>query len=140
MVKVAAAATALPKVAAAMADHDVVYANLAGQLEQQARNIVKAMTAAGVKRLIFISSMGIYDEVPRERHGSILVPIGTRLPSSRPPASMTRSCGPPGCQQGDVTTISTPRDVHPASPATKRAYSRSIQRHLSIFTCFWSKL
>jgi nucleoside-diphosphate-sugar epimerase len=58
----------------AMAGHDVVYANLAGQLEQQARSIVKAMEKTGLKRLIFISSMGIYDEVPGERHGSILDP------------------------------------------------------------------
>jgi uncharacterized protein YbjT (DUF2867 family) len=59
---------------AAMAGQDVVYANLAGQLEQQARCIVTAMDATGVKRLIFISSMGIYDEVPGERHGSVLDP------------------------------------------------------------------
>nr|WP_315425775.1 NAD(P)H-binding protein [uncultured Albidiferax sp.] len=58
----------------AMAGQDVVYANLAGPLEQQAQAIVKAMNAAGVKRLIFISSMGIYDEIPGERHGSILDP------------------------------------------------------------------
>ena len=59
---------------AAMAGQDVVYANLAGQLEQQARCIVKAMEKTGLKRLIFISSMGIYDEIPGERHGSILEP------------------------------------------------------------------
>jgi uncharacterized protein YbjT (DUF2867 family) len=58
----------------AMAGQDVVYANLAGQLEQQARSIVTAMKKAGLKRLIFISSMGIYDEIPGERHGSILEP------------------------------------------------------------------
>jgi len=58
----------------AMAGQDVVYANLAGQLEQQARCIVTAMKQAGLKRLIFISSMGIYDEIPGERHGSILEP------------------------------------------------------------------
>ena len=58
----------------AMAGQDVVYANLAGQLEQQARCIVKAMERTGLKRLIFISSMGIYDEIPGERHGSILEP------------------------------------------------------------------
>ncbi|WP_261538848.1 NAD(P)H-binding protein [Burkholderia multivorans] len=57
-----------------MPGHDVVYANLAGPLEQQARAIVKSMLKAGVRRLIFISSMGIYDEVPGERHGSILDP------------------------------------------------------------------
>ncbi len=59
---------------AAMAGQDVVYANLDGQLEQQARCIVKAMEKTGLKRLIFISSMGIYDEIPGERHGSILEP------------------------------------------------------------------
>ena len=62
------------KLEAAMAGQDVVYANLAGQLEQQARCIVKAMEKTGLKRLIFIGSMGIYDEIPGERHGSILDP------------------------------------------------------------------
>jgi nucleoside-diphosphate-sugar epimerase len=59
---------------AAMAGQDVVYVNLAGPLEQQARNIVNAMEKDGVRRLIFISSMGVYDEIPGERHGSILDP------------------------------------------------------------------
>ncbi|MCB1775912.1 MAG: NAD(P)H-binding protein [Candidatus Competibacteraceae bacterium] len=59
---------------AAMAGQDVVYANLAGQLEQQAHAIVQAMHKTGLKRLLFVSSMGIYDEVPGERHGSILDP------------------------------------------------------------------
>jgi uncharacterized protein YbjT (DUF2867 family) len=59
---------------AAMAGQDVVYANLAGDLEQQARCIVKTMQEVGIKRLIFISSMGIYDEIPGEQHGSILEP------------------------------------------------------------------
>jgi uncharacterized protein YbjT (DUF2867 family) len=59
---------------AAMAGQDVVYANLAGRLDEQSRAIVQAMSKAGVRRLIFISSMGIDDEVPGERHGSILDP------------------------------------------------------------------
>ncbi len=58
----------------AMVGHDVVYANLAGALKPMARNIVKAMDVTGIKRLIFISSMGVYDEIPGERHGSILDP------------------------------------------------------------------
>lgn len=62
------------KLEEAMVGQDVVYANLAGQLEQQARNIVTAMKSTGVNRLIFISSMGIYDEVPGEKYGSILEP------------------------------------------------------------------
>ena len=58
----------------AMQGQDVVYANLAGNLEQQAKNIVAAMSKVGLKRLIFISSMGVYNEVPGESHGSILDP------------------------------------------------------------------
>jgi uncharacterized protein YbjT (DUF2867 family) len=57
-----------------MQGQDVVYANLAGAMEQQARAIVDAMHATGVKRLIFISSMGIYGEVPGERYRSVLDP------------------------------------------------------------------
>lgn len=49
----------------AMRDVDVVYANLAGQnIEAQAQAVVQAMTQAQVKRLIWISTLGIYDEVP----------------------------------------------------------------------------
>ncbi len=59
---------------AAMKGQDVVYANLAGAMKQQAEHIVAAMHAAGVKRLIFISSMGIYGEVPGERYRSVLDP------------------------------------------------------------------
>lgn len=42
---------------------DIVYANLAGELEAQTQNIIAAMKEAGVKRIIFINSLGIYDEV-----------------------------------------------------------------------------
>jgi uncharacterized protein YbjT (DUF2867 family) len=52
----------------------VVFASLAGALEQQARAIVDAMHATGLERLIFISSMGIYGEVPGEKYGSVLNP------------------------------------------------------------------
>jgi uncharacterized protein YbjT (DUF2867 family) len=45
----------------AVKGQDIVYANLAGDLESMARNIVKAMDENGVKKLIFISSIGIYD-------------------------------------------------------------------------------
>ena len=59
---------------AAMPGQDCVYANLSGRMEEQARGIIRAMHKAGVKRLIFISSMGIYGEVPGERYRSILDP------------------------------------------------------------------
>lgn len=60
--------------AAAMEGQDLVYANLSGNMEAQAKAIVAAMKEAGVAQVIFISSMGIYDEVPGERHGAILDP------------------------------------------------------------------
>ncbi len=59
---------------AAMKDQDVVYANLAGDMQRQAEAIIEAMHAAGLKRLVFISSMGIYSEVPGERYRSVLDP------------------------------------------------------------------
>jgi uncharacterized protein YbjT (DUF2867 family) len=62
------------KLASAMKGQDMVYANVAGEMKRQAEHIVQAMHAAGVKRLIFISSMGIYGEVPGERYRSILDP------------------------------------------------------------------
>jgi uncharacterized protein YbjT (DUF2867 family) len=40
---------------------DIVYANLAGDMEAMAENIVQAMQASEVKKIIFISSIGIYD-------------------------------------------------------------------------------
>jgi len=46
---------------AAISDQDIVYANLAGDLESMAKNIVKAMNESGIKKIIFISSIGIYD-------------------------------------------------------------------------------
>ncbi len=49
----------------AMAGQDIVYANLTGEdLDKQARAVIAAMKAVGVKRLIFVLSLGIYDEVP----------------------------------------------------------------------------
>jgi uncharacterized protein YbjT (DUF2867 family) len=43
-------------------------------MAQQAQSIIDAMHAAGPNRLIFISSMGIYGEVPGEKYRSILDP------------------------------------------------------------------
>ncbi len=48
----------------AIKGQDVVYANLAGEVDAQAKNIVWAMSKADVKHLIFVNSLGIYDEVP----------------------------------------------------------------------------
>ena len=54
----------------AVTGQDIVYINLAGNLEAMAKNIVKAMQDAGVKRVIAISSIGIY----KTPLSSVLVP------------------------------------------------------------------
>lgn len=49
----------------AMAGQDIVYANLTGEdLDKQAQAVIAAMRSEGVKRLVFVLSLGIYDEVP----------------------------------------------------------------------------
>lgn len=49
----------------AMAGQDLVYANLTGSdLDDQAGSVIASMAAAGVKRLIFVLALGIYDEIP----------------------------------------------------------------------------
>ncbi|UXN72040.1 NAD(P)H-binding protein [Devosia neptuniae] len=63
-----------PTLRTAMQGQDVVYANLAGDMARQAHAIVDAMRETGLKRLIFISSMGIYGEVPGETYRSALDP------------------------------------------------------------------
>ncbi len=60
--------------ATAMTGQDVVYANLAGDMKRQAEAIIDAMHATGLRRLVFISSMGIYAEVPGDRYRSVLDP------------------------------------------------------------------
>ena len=51
---------------AAMPGQDVVYINLAGDLATMGANIVAAMKAAGVRRVIAVASIGIYDAPLRE--------------------------------------------------------------------------
>lgn len=50
-----------PKLKDAINGQDIVYVNLAGNLEAMVKNIVKAMQETGVKRMIVISSIGIYE-------------------------------------------------------------------------------
>ena len=59
-------ATNLESLKAAMAGVDIVYANLAGRnLGEMAAQIIAAMKAAGVSRLIWVGSYGVYDgEIP----------------------------------------------------------------------------
>lgn len=43
---------------------DVVFASLSGSMDDYAKHLVKVMDEVGVKRLIFITTMGIYQEIP----------------------------------------------------------------------------
>lgn len=55
---------------AAMPGQDVVYCAISGDaLPQIAENIVSAMHETGVKRLIFMGAVGIYNEIPDEIDG-----------------------------------------------------------------------
>lgn len=47
----------------AVKGQDIVYANLSGAVDRMAKEIVSAMNANGIKRLIFVTSLGIYKEV-----------------------------------------------------------------------------
>lgn len=54
----------------AMQGQDVVYCAISGEaLPQIAENIVAAMSECGVKRLIFMGAVGIYNEIPDEMDG-----------------------------------------------------------------------
>ena len=48
----------------AMQGQDLVYVNINGQEDVIAEQTVKTMLTAGVKRIVFIAAIGIYDEVP----------------------------------------------------------------------------
>ena len=68
----------------AVAGQDLVYANLSGSdIDLQAKNIVEAMNTAGVSRLIFVASLGIYDEVPGKFGAWNRSQIGSYLPPFR---------------------------------------------------------
>lgn len=69
------------RLADAIHGQDVVYANLAGDVDIQAERIVATMGAQGVQQLIFVTALGIYDEVPgafgewnRSQIGTMLKP------------------------------------------------------------------
>ena len=60
----------LEELKAVMPGHDVVYCAISGDaLPKIAENIVSAMDEAGIKRLIFMGAVGIYNEIPDEIDG-----------------------------------------------------------------------
>lgn len=72
---------------------DVVYANLAGDVDVQANRIVLAMNGLGVKRLIFVTSLGIYDEVLGKFGEWNRQEIGAFLPPYRKAADIIEASG-----------------------------------------------
>lgn len=68
----------------AVSGQDIVYANLTGDdIDVQAKGVIAAMKGAGVQRLIFVTSLGILDEVPGRFGEWNRRMIGAYLPSFR---------------------------------------------------------
>ena len=77
-----------------MVGQDLGYANLTrNDIDRQAKNIVDAMSAASVKRLIFVASLGIYDEVPDKFGEWNRREIGPYLPPFRRAADVIEATG-----------------------------------------------
>lgn len=77
-----------------MAGQDVVYANLIGDdLGKQAEHIIAAMRTAGVRHLIFVLSLGIYDEVPGQFGAWNRSEIGAYLGPYRKAADLIEASG-----------------------------------------------
>ncbi|MBC9248300.1 SDR family oxidoreductase [Paracoccus sp. 11-3] len=79
--------------ARAMQGQDLVYANLTGDMEVMARSLLDAMHQTGVKRLIFVTSLGIYDEVPGAFGEWNRREIGAYLPPYRAAADLIEASG-----------------------------------------------
>lgn len=62
---------------------DIVYANLFGEMDEQAEVYVAAMEKAGVDKLIHVSSLGIYKEIPGKFGEWTEKEIGAYLPPYR---------------------------------------------------------
>ncbi|HBN8522192.1 SDR family oxidoreductase [Pseudomonas aeruginosa] len=72
----------------AMSGKDIVYANLAGEVDEQTYAIIDSMTANRVRRIIFVNSLGIYDEVPGKFGEWNRNEIGQYLPPYRRSADL----------------------------------------------------
>ncbi|ALM57068.1 SDR family oxidoreductase [Staphylococcus equorum] len=86
-------ATNFDDVNSAMDDVDIVLASLSGDLDKEAATIVKAMQTNDVKRLVFVTSLGIYNEVPGEFGEWVQEQIGDRLPVYKAAADIIESSG-----------------------------------------------
>ncbi len=77
-----------------MPGQDLVYANLSGpDLDAQAKSVIAAMQAAGVRRLVFVLSLGIHDEVPGKFGAWNEAAIGADLQPYRRAAALIEASG-----------------------------------------------
>lgn len=77
------------QLAQAMQDVDLVYSNVGGvDLADQTKSIIEAMDQAKQKRLIFISSLGAYHEVPGKFGEWNEIAIASFLPGFRESAKL----------------------------------------------------
>ena len=81
------------KLTEAVAGQDVVYANLAGDVDAQAEAIIAAMQASSVRKLIFVTTLGIYDEVPGKFGEWNNREIGEYFPPYRKAADLIEASG-----------------------------------------------
>lgn len=81
------------KLKEAMAGQDLVYANLAGDVDIQAASIIFAMNATGIRKLIFCTTLGIYDEVPGKFGEWNNRKIGEYFPPYRKAADLIEASG-----------------------------------------------
>lgn len=79
--------------AEAVKGQDLVYANLVGDVDRQAQAIIAAMKRTGVNSLIFVTSLGIYDEVPGAFGDWNRREIGGYLPPYRRAADAIEASG-----------------------------------------------
>lgn len=77
----------------AVSGQDVVYANLAGDVDAQAAAIITAMKDAGSRKLIFCTTLGIYDEVPGKFGAWNNREIGEYIPPYRKAADLVEASG-----------------------------------------------
>src|SRR5699024_5030962 len=86
-------ATNFDDVNRAMDNVDIVIASLSGHLDKEAQTIVKAMQVNHVKRLVFVTSLGIYNEVPGAFGEWVKQQISTQLPVYEKAANIIENSG-----------------------------------------------
>lgn len=79
---------------AVLKGHDVVYCAISGgQLPAIARNLVAAMDEAGMRRLVFMAAVGIYNEIPDNLGGQYNVDNEPPQVPNRQAADIVESSG-----------------------------------------------